>query len=1052
MKKSAFWTALVIVLTGLCGCTHEVDEQNGSSNCDISQPSYCADGMTAMVCLNGHQQRVSCANGCNMQTGQCIQTVVPECNAADYPRCDGNDALTCVGGKIYTKPCGSLMCTNGTCQDQANPTPDPECNTADYPRCDGNDALTCIGGQIFSKPCEGQICINGTCQDQANPTPDPECDAADYPKCDGNHRLTCVHGQIQSESCGSQTCQAGVCQDISAEPECDAADYPKCDGNTLFTCADGQIQSELCKPGHHCDAVLAQCVEDTCEPGAVTCRGLSVATCNNQGKWEIEACQNGEKCSNGKCVPRGDEPEVVSCGVLNISGSNTCSVQHGTGSRLVIRGDILGLDKTYAGGTVILDGEKITYVGCDFDANASANKTATVITCPDGVISPGFINGHEHITFSNGKPATWGDERFDHRHDWRKGKNQHTELPSDQTSKNNGNSVVEMRALLSGTTSIFGSGSAPGLARNLDIKSQTAGNVQAVYQTFPLGDASDGTIVENGCGSYNFHSSVREFDDSCPYGPHIAEGINQGALNELRCLGGANVSKAVDIFKPNVAVIHGIAATVDIIQKMAQNGVKLIWSPRTNISLYGDTAQAPLYDTLGVTIGLGTDWLYSGSANMLRELQCVDYLNQNHYSLYFSDYEIWKMPTYNTAVALGVDQHIGQIAKGLQGDLVVFKKSATRQGYRAVIDAENKDVLLVTLRGKPIYGDANLLKDGSQFDVCGVKKKFDFDAANAKDEIIHFEFIEAAANYPMFFCGTPENEPTCVPARLRKSDTQDQGTTSYDGDYTDANDADGDGIADDIDNCPTMFNPVRPMDTHRKQSDVDADGYGDICDLYPACQANDASCDNGTSLPDADGDGIADESDNCPDAANNDQKDTDNDGKGDKCDACPSEPNPGHMTCPDGGTFVLDFSCSGCHEGSGYSMTYVDAVGNYSITASGMVGISAECNHANGITMTGSTNYTNYIKITGLDGIGTLSISYYSYNPTGQKGTLEITAGTHHDTIQHTYDANHVQEVIQSFTYDDNGINEVLIAPAVGENTGNRQNRIHVTRVSWTTP
>uniref|UniRef100_UPI0040570860 thrombospondin type 3 repeat-containing protein n=1 Tax=Candidatus Electronema sp. TaxID=2698783 RepID=UPI0040570860 len=35
---------------------------------------------------------------------------------------------------------------------------------------------------------------------------------------------------------------------------------------------------------------------------------------------------------------------------------------------------------------------------------------------------------------------------------------------------------------------------------------------------------------------------------------------------------------------------------------------------------------------------------------------------------------------------------------------------------------------------------------------------------------------------------------------------------------------------------------------------------------------------------DKDGDGIADEADNCPLAANADQKDTDNDGRGDACE------------------------------------------------------------------------------------------------------------------------------------------------------------------------
>jgi M6 family metalloprotease-like protein len=58
-------------------------------------------------------------------------------------------------------------------------------------------------------------------------------------------------------------------------------------------------------------------------------------------------------------------------------------------------------------------------------------------------------------------------------------------------------------------------------------------------------------------------------------------------------------------------------------------------------------------------------------------------------------------------------------------------------------------------------------------------------------------------------------------------------------------DSDGDGIADDVDNCPTLSNPT--------QTDTDSDGVGDTCD-------------------------------NCPTVANPTQIDSDSDGIGDACD------------------------------------------------------------------------------------------------------------------------------------------------------------------------
>ena len=41
-------------------------------------------------------------------------------------------------------------------------------------------------------------------------------------------------------------------------------------------------------------------------------------------------------------------------------------------------------------------------------------------------------------------------------------------------------------------------------------------------------------------------------------------------------------------------------------------------------------AMVTAYKQMGVTIALGTDWLPSGSMNMLRELQCADYMNATY--------------------------------------------------------------------------------------------------------------------------------------------------------------------------------------------------------------------------------------------------------------------------------------------------------------------------------------------------------------------------------------------------------------------------------------
>jgi hypothetical protein len=77
-------------------------------------------------------------------------------------------------------------------------------------------------------------------------------------------------------------------------------------------------------------------------------------------------------------------------------------------------------------------------------------------------------------------------------------------------------------------------------------------------------------------------------------------------------------------------------------------------------------------------------------------------------------------------------------------------------------------------------------------------------------------------------------------------------------------DADGDGVFDPYDNCPSIANPT--------QANADFDAQGDACDAT-------------TSTTDTDADGVPDDGDNCPMAGNTTQQDSDHDGLGDACDS-----------------------------------------------------------------------------------------------------------------------------------------------------------------------
>jgi hypothetical protein len=165
---------------------------------------------------------------------------------------------------------------------------------------------------------------------------------------------------------------------------------------------------------------------------------------------------------------------------------------------------------------------------------------------------------------------------------------------------------------------------------------------------------------------------------------------------------------------------------------MALDGTALVWSPRSDILLYGDTAQAPVTERLGVLLALGTNWTASGSMNVLRELRCADEFNRTYYDRFFTDEQLWLMATYNAAQATATDDVIGQLRTGLVADITIFDdrdRTGTRRiDHRAILAADPEDVVLVLRGGRALYGDNSILSllpgttACNALDVCGTQK------------------------------------------------------------------------------------------------------------------------------------------------------------------------------------------------------------------------------------------------------------------------------------------------------------------------------------------
>lgn len=553
------------------------------------------------------------------------------------------------------------------------------------------------------------------------------------------------------------------------------------------------------------------------------------AGCGSAGKASSSAGTGGSSSTTSATGTGGLSTGTGGAGDAGPSDAGTdapaapavaCTVaQQGT-SGLVLQGTVLTAAAALTGEVFVDSTGMIACVGASCSAT-TGYASATVIACPGSVISPGLINAHDHTEYDTTGPVPHGLTRWDDRNGWRTGAGGEPLLkePSSTTDATI-MAGAELRFLLGGATSVIGSGGVGGLLRNLanyDAPTQVEGLTGPIvyFDTFPLGN-EDGTDLTSGCAYPSVTLPADAFAEGAAYAPHVSEGVNLAAENEFTC-----VSGSLGLLTAQTAVIHGVGLNAKDIHAIAQAGAKVIWSPRSNVSLYGNTASITVMKTLGITMALGTDWAASGSMNMLRELQCADSLNQGWFGSPFTAQDLWLMATKNAAVAARFDSQIGQLATGLQADITVF--SGATADYGAVVDAGVEDVRLVLRGGKVLYGDAPLVSalatSCDAIDVCGFSRQVCMDVPGVTLASLQ---AAAASIYPLFFCkGTvPTNEPTCVPYR----------TTYPDGET--AADPDGDGLVGAADDCVSVFNPVRPMDG-TTQADVNGNGIGDACDPSP---------------------------------------------------------------------------------------------------------------------------------------------------------------------------------------------------------------------------
>jgi 5-methylthioadenosine/S-adenosylhomocysteine deaminase len=367
-----------------------------------------------------------------------------------------------------------------------------------------------------------------------------------------------------------------------------------------------------------------------------------------------------------------------------------------------LQGCVITPDRRFDDGYVVIHGATIESVG--------ATKPADVrIVENEGVILPGLIDLHGHPEYN--VFAAWEPPRlFPNRYAWR-GSDEYrlvvkepwkrlTENPSllrDLTR------YAEGRALVGGVTAIQGAsakypGKEEALVRNVDLR------IFGQHKARSVVDLSRATADDR----RRLRTRIDAGEVNAVY-VHLAEGLpsNERSRREFDELVDANLLTAATV------VIHGTALSPEQLRDAKDAGAKLVWSPQSNLRLYGETTPAAEALDLGLQMGLGADWLPSGSQSLLAEQKVARRTLQRQGVGLTAERlakKLVQMVTSDAAEIAGLGDRLGQLAPDRLADVVVLERHV-EDPWENVVEADPSWVELIAIGGDLAYGRADWIEE-----------------------------------------------------------------------------------------------------------------------------------------------------------------------------------------------------------------------------------------------------------------------------------------------------------------------------------------------------
>lgn len=392
------------------------------------------------------------------------------------------------------------------------------------------------------------------------------------------------------------------------------------------------------------------------------------------------------------------------------------------GPKLALAGRVVTMNDAFAvidRGVVYIERGAIVDVR-ERSAPCPPGFEAVPIVFSGGTIYPGLIELHNHLSY-NALPL-WSPvpRRFEHRGQWPEHPDYRKLISGPMTVVGQYRDAagqaallaplvryVECKCLFGGVTTTQG----VMLNSNAGIQRFYRGIVRNVEQTddADLSEAQ-GRIADVDAKDARAFLSRLAKEDSC-FLLHLSEGVTpEGRTDSMARRHFLALQVAPDEWALNdrLVGIHAAGLLPEDYEVLARHGGAMVWSPLSNLLLYGATARVEAARAAGVRIGLGSDWSPSGSKNLLGELKVAWLYSQHLLGGALNARDLVAMSTRDAAAILKWQHSLGSLERGKRADLLVVD-GGMGDPYEALIKARETDIRLMMINGIGRYGVSSLM-------------------------------------------------------------------------------------------------------------------------------------------------------------------------------------------------------------------------------------------------------------------------------------------------------------------------------------------------------